>query len=247
MKRAFVKTENYRKFTGGIEAVNRRGAREAGMMLVFGQPGYGKSHIVSSWAASSGAIFLRANQDWSPKYFLTELCRELNLDFSGTSRQLFERALSVLIERQCPLIIDEAEFTLRDRAAVLEKIRDFSDRAEMTVVLIGMEAIQRSISRYKQISSRIAQVVEFRPCTLADVELACKQLCDFSIAPDLCAEVLRLSSGRMREILNILASIERLAADNNLNAVLTAGHFRGMPLAFDWQSRTEKKVRSGAA
>lgn len=56
---------------------------------------------------------------------------------------------------------------------MLEKIRDFSDRAEVTVVLIGMEQIQRNISRHKQISSRIAQVVEFGPCTAADVALAC--------------------------------------------------------------------------
>ena len=37
------------------------------------------------------------------------------------------------------------------------------------MVLIGMEQIQRNINRFKQISSRIAQVVEFTPRTAADV------------------------------------------------------------------------------
>lgn len=245
MKKAFVKTENYARFTAGIKAVEQRGAREAGMMLVYGQPGFGKSHIVSAWAAEAGAIFLRANKHWSCRDFLVELCRELNVDYSGVSRQLFERALAILVERQCPLIIDEAEFTLKDGAAVLEKVRDFSDRAEMTVVLIGMEAIQRSINRYKQISSRIAQVVEFRACSAGDVGLACRQLCDFELSPDLCGEVLRLSGGRMREILNILASIERLARENGLTGPLDVGHFEGVALSHDWQSRTAKTVRKG--
>ncbi len=61
------------------------------------------------------------------------------------------------------------------------EIRDFSDRAEVTVVLIGMEPIQRNISRHKQISSRIAHVVEFGPCSKADVALACAKLCEYEL------------------------------------------------------------------
>ncbi len=246
MKKAFVKTENYARFVAGVRAVEQRGAAEAGMMLVHGQPGYGKSHIVSRWAEDAEAIFLRANVDWTPKYFLTELCRALNIDFRGTAQKLFDRALRVLVNRQCPLIVDEAEFTLRDNAAVLEKIRDFSDRAEVTVVLIGMEEIQRNISRFKQLSSRIAQVVEFTPSTDVDVALACKQLCEYELTTALTEEVLRLSAGRMREVLNILAGIERLARDNGLQGPLDVTHFEGVALAHDWQSRTAKKVRKAA-
>ncbi|MDE6735766.1 MULTISPECIES: ATP-binding protein [unclassified Desulfovibrio] len=247
MRQGFVKTENYARFTAGVKAVEERGAAEAGMMLVHGQPGLGKSHIVYRWAEEAGAIFLRANVDWTPKYFLVELAKALNLDTRGTAQALFERCLRVLIERQCPIIIDEAEFTLADRAAVLEKIRDFSDRAEVTVVLIGMEQIQRNISRYKQISSRIAQVVEFGPATASDVALACAKLCEFELSPALTAEVLRLSAGRMREVLNILARIERLARANGLEGTLDVAQFAGQELARDWQSRTAKTVRPAKA
>ena len=135
MKKAFVKTENYARFAAGVKAVEQRGAAEAGMMLVHGQPGYGKSHIVYRWAEEAGAVYLRANVDWTPKYFLVELCKALNIDGRGTAQALFERCLRVLVERQCPIIIDEAEFTLSSNAAVLEKVRDFSDRAEVTVIL----------------------------------------------------------------------------------------------------------------
>ena len=56
MKKAFVKTENYARFAAGGKAVEQRGAAEAGMMLVHGQPGYGKSHIVYRWAEEAGAV-----------------------------------------------------------------------------------------------------------------------------------------------------------------------------------------------
>ena len=247
MRQGFVKTENYARFTSGVKAVEARGAAEAGMMLVHGLPGLGKSHIVYRWAEESGALYLRANVDWTPKYFLVELAKALNVDSRGTAQQLFERSLRVLIERQCPIIIDESEFTLRDQAAVLEKIRDFSDRAEVTVVLIGMEQIQRNISRHKQISSRIAQVVEFGPCTAADVALACAKLCEFELTPALAGEVLRLSAGRMREVLNVLARIEQLAKANGLSGKLDVAHFVGVELAHDWQSRTAKTVRAAKA
>lgn len=244
MHQGFVKTENYARFAAGVRAVESRGAAEAGMMLVHGLPGLGKSHIVYRWAEEAGAVYLRANVDWTPKYFLGELAKALYLDTRGTAQQLFERCLRVLIERQCPIIIDESEFTLRDGAAVLEKIRDFSDRAEVTVVLIGMEQIQRNIGRHKQISSRIAHVVEFSPCTAADVALACAKLCEFDLSPALSAEVLRMSAGRMREVLNILARIEQIAKANGLSGQLDVAQFAGVELAHDWQSRTSKTVRS---
>lgn len=88
--------------------------------------------------------------------------------------------------------------------------------------------------------------MEFTPCTAADVALACKQLCEYELTPALSAEVLRLSAGRMREVLNILAGIERLAKDNGLQGALDVAHFEGVALAHDWQSRTAKKVRKAA-
>lgn len=102
MKKAFVKTENYARFAAGVKAVEQRGAAEAGMMLVHGQPGYGKSHIVYRWAEEAGAVYLRANVDWTPKYFLVELCKALNIDGRGTAQALFERCLRVLAS-PCPV------------------------------------------------------------------------------------------------------------------------------------------------
>ena len=246
MRKQFVKTENYSRFLAGVQAVEQRGAAEAGMMLVHGAPGYGKSHIVSHWAADSGATFLRANVDWTPKYALVELAKALRVDHSGTAQALFARLLERVVETQTPIIIDEAEFTLPHNAASLEKIRDISDRAEVTVVLVGMERIQQAIARHKQIAGRIAHVVEFGPASPADVEHACRQLAEVEVSPALCAEVHRLTGGRMREVLNVLATIERIAAINGQSA-MDVTDVDGAALAYDWQSRTTKKVRRAIA
>lgn len=244
MKRCFVRTENYAKFRAGVTAVEQRGAAEAGMMLVHGQPGYGKSTIVFHWAEEAGAVFLRANQGWTPPQFMAELAKVLRIDPTGGGHKLFARLLEHIVERQTPIIIDEAEFALRDNAAVLEKVRDISDRAEVTVVLIGMETIQSRIARHKQISSRIAQVVEFTPTTPADVMLACGKLCEYPLSAALVAEVHRLCGGRMREVLNILAEIERLAKANGLAGELDVSHFAGVALTHDWQARTARSVKT---
>lgn len=140
-------------------------------------------------------------------------------------------------------MIDEAEFTLSNKAAALEKIRDISDRAEVTVVLIGMEKIEQNIASYKQISSRIARVIEFKPATLEDVRVACTGLSEVEMAPDLIAEVHRLSAGRMREVLNIIATIEQVAATNGMKSI-GISHLEGIALSHDWQNRIPRGVRA---
>lgn len=123
MRRMFVKTENYMKFTDGIQKIESRGAKEAGMMLVCGAPGYGKTTIVERWASDEGALHLRANVDWTPRYFLTELTKVLFAEENeiprGTSAQLFEIMFKRLNGGDIPLVIDDAEFTLHKKAATL--------------------------------------------------------------------------------------------------------------------------------
>lgn len=246
MKHQFVKTSNYGRFMDAVRDVEQRGAAEASMLLVYGNPGYGKSHMVESWAADSGAVFLRANVDWTPKYFLVELAKALKVDPTGTAEKLFNRLLGVIAVEGIPLVIDEAESAMKDNAAVLEKVRDFSDRTETLVILVGMEKIQTAIARHKQISSRIAQVVEFGPATLDDVTATCKQLADVDIQPCLVQEIYVQSNGRMREVLNAIATVERIAAVNG-QKTMDIKAMAGLTLTHDWQARRPRKVAARGA
>ena len=220
MRKRFVKTENYARFT---EAIHARGAsgsiRSGDDACGMDSPAPAKSQVTSRWASEVKALYLRANVDWTPRYFLVELAKSLGAEPYGTSSSLFSHLLDRLAGSTIPLVIDEAEFTLPNIAAVLEKVRDFSDRAEITVVLVGMESIRRKIARHQQIFSRIAQVVEFHPAALADIRQACEQLTDIGMSEALMAEVHRISGGRMREALNVIAGIEHIAKLNGLTRV----------------------------
>ena len=54
MKKGFVKTENFRRLAEAQKLVERRGAREAGLVLIKGRYGIGKSELTERWAADSG-------------------------------------------------------------------------------------------------------------------------------------------------------------------------------------------------
>lgn len=245
MRNKFVKTENYVRFTQGIQAVDQRGAAEAGMILVYGLPGCGKSQVVGRWATEVGAVHLRANVDWTPRYFLMEMAKAVGIEPYGSSRYLFSLLHDRMAGSLIPLVIDEAEFTLPNNAAVLEKIRDFSDRSEMTVVLIGMERIRKRIARHQQIFSRIAQVVEFKPATAGDVAHVCDQLAEVEMTQALKGEVHRLSGGRMREVLNIIATIERIAETNGL-CRMDVAELEGTVLSYNWETCAPRTVRQRA-
>ncbi len=246
MKKVFVKSiGNYERFRTGLTDVENRGAAEASMMLVTGEAGYGKSETVDRWAVQVGATYLRAKVEWTPHYFMTELAETLKLDSRGRAKDLFARIAGILGGQQIPLVIDEVEHCLRDGAQVLEAIRDLSDLTEVTVILVGMEQVQAKIARYAQISSRIAKVVTFQPASLDDVSEFCRQLAEVEIAPDLVDEIHRQSAGRVREIVNAIATVERTAQRNGSKSVKLTD-MAGQVLIHDWQSRRQRVVKAGA-
>lgn len=243
MKNVFVKTSNYERFRTGITAVEERGAAEASLMLVTGEAGYGKSETVDQWAIQSGAAYLRAKVEWTPRYFMRELAEHLKIDARGQAKDIFARISGYIGAQQIPIVIDEVEHCLRDSAQVLEAIRDLSDLTEVMVILVGMEQAQAKIARHAQISSRIARVVEFQPASLDDVTLSCRQLAEVEILPELVSEIHRQAGGRMREIMNAIAICERTAKRNGLPQI-GLQEMAGQTLTHDWQARRPRVVRA---
>jgi hypothetical protein len=238
MKKELVKTSNYERFRTAITAVENRGAPEASMLLVAGDPGFSKSIIVNRWAVEQRAVYLRAKVNWTPRAFLRELARALNVDNTGRADGIFARVCAVIGKEQMPIIIDEVQHTLADRARVLEAVRDVSDLTETIVVLVaGEESVQQKIARYPQISSRILKMVEFHAASVEDVRRCCKDLPeDLDIAADLADEIHKQSAGRMRDVINAIALVEHTAKRNGKKKVALAD-FAGKALVNNWQTR----------
>lgn len=234
MKRQFVPVSNYKRFIAGINAVQQRGAREAGLMLVTSQAGYGKTATIKHWAVQAQAIHLRATVHWTPRYFLTELARELQISANGQTKDMLRAVSDELRIKGMTVVVDEVNHCLRNAGASLEAIRDVSDLTEAIVVLVGHEDVQGRIARYPQIRSRVAQVVQFEPASNADIKLLAESLIEPKLEDDLVEEIQKQSAGRTREVMNALATCERLAG-RTATKRLSLKDLAGQRLVYDWQ------------
>lgn len=242
MKKQFVKTANYELFRTGITAVENRGAAEASLMLVTAEAGFGKSTTVDNWAISAGAAYIRAKEGYTPAWFRSDLAENLKIDTRGRPKDVFARIAGFVGGNQVPIVVDEVEHCFDNNAAVLEAVRDLSDLTEVLVIMVGMGQVQARIARHRQISSRIARVVEFQPATLEDVRLTCHQLSEVEIQADLVKEIHDVSGGRMRDIMNSIATVENFAKRNGAKTVCLAD-MSGQTLNHDWQVRRPRLVK----
>jgi DNA transposition AAA+ family ATPase len=125
------------------------------------------------------------------------------------------------------LLVDEAD---RLKTASLEQLRDFYDRRQLGMVLIGMPGLQKRLARYAQLYSRVGFVHQFQPLTGKElqgvIEHQWVQLgLDTALYKHTDAAVLnaiaRVTGGNFRLVERLFAQIERIVTINNLPAVTT--------------------------
>ena len=247
MKPCFVKTENLTRFLAGLLALNDRGAEEACFLVVDGDPGTGKTTIVYRWVTQEGAVYLRAKKEWTPGWMLRELLELLKVTPEYSFERMYKQALAALAEQAkvaeregttFAVVVDEADHISR-RGEILETLRDLSDMLEIPFILVGMGRIRQNLTRFKQISSRVGQPVEFKTCSLADVEALVKGLCEVPVAADLVAHLHDVSGGYTREIKEGIAAIERFGK-RSPGKTIDCALMDGQPLLID--RRTGKHI-----
>lgn len=227
MKSDFVNTHNARAFLSGLKALEQRGAGEACLMVLDGEPGLGKSATVQWWASQSGAVFLRAKQEWTPAWLLRELLAACHAAPETSFERMFAQAQRALAAaaaaarrdgRAFGVALDEVDHVGRDRR-LMETIRDLSDGLEIPFVLVGMGRVRANLTRFPQIASRIGQVVEFVPAPLADAEALVACLSEVAVKPCLIRFLHQVAGGKLREIKEGIAAIERFGKRNPGQAV----------------------------
>ncbi|MDD2811669.1 ATP-binding protein [Rhodoferax sp.] len=243
MKREFVKTSNAALFDAKIREAQLRGARESGLVAVTGRPGEGKTRTLQAWAAEVGAVMVTAQVDWTPRRMIIEIAEKLGLQIKTG----FERAMEeMVVKGNISIIVDEAGFTLANKAACLEKLRGITDKSSTLLVLVFMPRDISSLFavNLEQFNSRINARCDFKKSTLEDVALVCGQLSEVPIAPELVKHIFDKTDARMRLVINAITRIEisaKLRPEAVRHTPMTLGDLKGVEL-FHVLGQTTRKT-----
>jgi DNA transposition AAA+ family ATPase len=134
------------------------------------------------------------------------------------------------VRRQPPdlLVVDEAD---RLKTASLEQLRDFYDRRQVGMVLIGMPGLQKRLARYAQLYSRVGFVHQFQPLSGKElqgviehqwVQLGLDMTDGQPVDTAVINAIARVTGGNFRLVQRLFAQIARIVTINNLPAVTTA-------------------------
>jgi len=242
VKKGFVQTENFKRLKEAEKIVERRGAREAGLVLVRGVYGIGKSELTERWAADSGYVFVRAKETWTKRALLDELADKMGLAKGGRNQEVQARIISKIAIDMVPLIVDEADFLIRSTASLLEVLRDITDLTGTMCFLVGMEHFPLKVARYPHIASRVARVVELEPLSLSDVRATITAKADVAMADDVAPLIHAQANGRMRLVLGAIANIEQWAGANSWKTV-KAEQLQGRPLCTEFTGQALGRKR----
>lgn len=243
MKRGFIHTDNFRRLSEAQRTVARRGALEAGMVIVQGHYGVGKSALTERWAVDNGAVFVRAKQTWTARALLDELADKMGVDKRGRNQQVQARIIGRLAVNMVPLMVDEADHLIRSTPALLEVLRDITDITGTMCFLVGMQHFATKVARYEHIASRVARVVDLLPISAKDVEVTCNTLCEVKLDAAAIALIAEQCEGRMRLLLNAIANIEQLAHANGWSTV-KGEQIQGRALVVEFTGKTLGRSRA---
>jgi DNA transposition AAA+ family ATPase len=245
----FIVTREYRRFAEFCDAC--REARYIG--LCYGLPGVGKTvsaRQYSHWDQLESLVGvspyrqspmpLRDSGPWQTVLYtpgVTNTPRTVEqavgnlwgiVDGFG-ARAMLDGDPDTAVLRQPPdlLVVDETD---RLKTASLEQLRDFYDRRNIGVVLIGMPGLQKRLARYAQLYSRVGFVHQFRPLSGRElqgvIEHQCVQLgLDMALYEHADTAVInaiaRVTGGNFRLVRRLFAQIERIVTINKLPTITT--------------------------
>jgi len=208
MKIKFVRTENVNRLVAALAELVRRGPGVPGLALVHGHQGYGKTVATEWWAVQQGAVYLRAQAAWTVPWLLMDLAASLGLAPEHISRNNFRLVIRELRQRPRPVLLDEADYLVRDRR-LLDTVRDLYDAAGAPIVLVGMAGVREAVARRSpQFWSRVSQEVEFQPLTVEDTRLIAWELCDLELPAEAARRLVRETEGNIRKTVVLLHHLE---------------------------------------
>ncbi|GBR73717.1 AAA family ATPase [Acidiphilium acidophilum] len=246
----FIATKEHRRFTEFAEAVRRH--RYIG--LCYGPAGVGKTlsarrythwnlagEAIENWDRRPDQEKIDAALAGSRAVFYTPTVLGALRDMRRTLGDLMVR-VEICIENHLwgddedclggknerrieMLILDEAE---RLSMAALEFVRDIFDRTGIGVILIGMPGMEKRLSRYPQLYSRVGFAHHYRPLHSDELTFVLTRHwrrlglsldgADFTDSQAI-ASIARITGGNFRLLHRLFVQIDRILKINGLSVI----------------------------
>jgi DNA transposition AAA+ family ATPase len=246
----FILTKEHRRFVEFCDAC----WRYQYIGLCYGTPGIGKTlsaRVYANWELvmhtakmivqgiakkpkllECNTVFYTAPVAGTPRRIEKEVsqqCRELSHLVEAT-QQLMAGKEDYMISFTPPdvtelLIVDEAD---RLKPSGLEQIRDIYDRRQVGLVLIDMPGLEKRLSRYPQLYSRVGFVHHFKPLSTEEASFVLEHKWaqlglgldhnDFTDT-EAVATILRITGGTFRLLQRLFSQIDRILEINELRTI----------------------------
>lgn len=241
MRTHYVKTSNHQRFMGAIAAVENRGSPEACILRLTGHPGTGKTCTVDHWGASTDAILIDAVPGMGITFIRDYLADQTGIKEPRRFAQ--DKAFVDHFKRSGqPIILDEAQHGLPNKAECIEYLRRIAERARTILVLVchSSEAYRFSEDRLAHIATRISAAPELKPASVEDAAIYLAELCEVQVDAEIARLVHEQSRGRYRLMANAGRTLEAVAAKKG-QASLAAADVKGIRLCEDVLLKAMKK------
>lgn len=240
MKQHFVKTSNYRTFMAGVAAVEGRGSPEACILLLTGLPGTGKSCTADNWCAQHDAIYLAGVPGMSLAFLRDYLADQTGIVAMRRFAQHKGLVEHLKSSRQ-PLILDEAQHGLPNKAECIEYLRRVAEEANVMLILVchTSERHRFSKERLAHIAHRVSAEPKFNTATLEDCRDYLAELCEVKVDAGIVQQVYRQSDGYYRLMSNAGRTLEAIGQKLG-KTELTAADVKDVTLCQDAMKALKK-------
>jgi DNA transposition AAA+ family ATPase len=210
---------NVARMAGLLDELKDRVFGAPGFGVFHGPPGYGKTFGAIFCAVELDAIHLLVQSEWSKKFFLQQLLRELGQSSKGTVPELVQAATQALAFESRPLIIDEADYLIAKGLTGI--VRDLHDGSQIPILLVGEEKLPQKLRQFRQFDSRIFAYAEALPADLKDT----RELADMvspqgiSLDDEILEEVRARHTGNARWIVKEVSHICKQARLNAISEI----------------------------